>query len=57
MNLFNAESIEIDKGKLETIKYRVIYEEKNNVKTKSKGSNDMVEVLRKIILEEVNKKY
>jgi len=57
MNSFNAESIEIDKGKLETIKYRVIYEERNNVKTKSKGPGEMVELLRKIILEEVNKKY
>lgn len=39
------------------MKLRIIRAEKNNVKTKEKPREAMVEELRKIIIEEVNKKY
>lgn len=57
MSSFNTEEFEIDKKKLEIIKYRTIHEEKNNVKTKAKSRDAMIETLRSILIEEVNKKY
>lgn len=57
MNSYNLGDFDIDKKKLEIMKLRIIRAEKNNVKTKEKPRDVMVEELRKIIIEEVNKKY
>lgn len=47
--------IDIDKKKLEVMKFRCIQDEKKNDKTKLKKDNEMVEVIRKIIMEEASK--
>lgn len=57
MSTNNLNKIQIDSSKLEVIKIRTIYEEKLNVKTKEKNKDLMVELLKSIIVEEVNKKY
>ena len=57
MNTNNINKIEIDNSKLEAIKLRTIYEEKLNLKTKEKSKDGMIELLKNIIVEEVNKKY
>lgn len=57
MNSYDLKEFPIDKKRLEIMKIRIIRAEKNNVKTKEKPKELMVEELRKIIIEEVNKKY
>lgn len=57
MNSYKIKDFEIDKKKLEIIKLRTIREEKFNVKTKERNPDAMIELLKNIIIEEVNKKY
>lgn len=57
MNSYDLKDFDIDKKKLEIMKIRIIREEKQNVKTKEKAKEGMIEELRKIIIEEVNKRY
>lgn len=57
MNSFNTEENELDKKKLEIMKLRIIRAEKENVKTREKSKEGMVEEIRKIIIEEANKSY
>lgn len=57
MNSYDLNEFPIDTKRLEIMKIRIIRAEKNNVKTKENPKEIMVEELRKIIIEEVNKKY
>lgn len=57
MNSNELDNIEIDKKKLEIMKLKIIREEKQNVKTKDKRRDEMVDKLREIIMEEVKTKY
>lgn len=53
----NLNFTDIDEKILEIIKVRIIELEKNNLKTKSKTKAEMLEAIRNIIIEEVNKNY
>lgn len=53
----SAIDIDIDKNILEIIKVRIIDLERNNLKTKAKTKNEMLEAIRNIVMEEVNKNY
>lgn len=55
MNLNNTMPAKIDKGKLETMKIRIIDLERQNLKTKAFTENEMLDEIRKIIIEESNK--
>lgn len=57
MNSNELDNIEIDKKRLEIMKLKIIREEKQNVKTKDKRRDEMVDKLREIIIEEVKTKY
>lgn len=57
MSSYNLDDFDIDKKKLEIIKLKIIREEKQNVKTKDKSKDAMVEKLKGIIIEEVKAKY
>ena len=46
---------ELDKMKLTSMKFKVIQLERLNVKTKQKSRNEMVDAIRKIIANEINK--
>lgn len=45
----------INQDVLNKLKISVFLQEKNNAKTKKKSDNDMVETIRKIIMQEVDK--
>ena len=47
--------IELDNIKLTAMKFKIIHLEKINVKTKEKNNLEMIEAIRKIIIDEVNK--
>ena len=51
----NNEELKLDNIKLTTMKFRVLQLEKINVKTKQKKNTEMVNAIRKIILDEINK--
>lgn len=54
------ENIDIDKDferKLKRMKYRIIEAEKENIVSKKKKKDEMVDSLRKIIEEEIRKCY
>ena len=55
MSLNNTVSTKIDTDKLEIMKIRIIDLERQNLKTKAFTENDMLEEIRKIIIEESNK--
>jgi len=57
MNTNDFNEIKIEESKIEEIKRKIIYEEKKNVRTKGNNKDGMVELLKNIIVEEVNKKY
>ncbi|AIY06812.1 hypothetical protein Plano_2847 [Planococcus sp. PAMC 21323] len=57
MNSYNLDEFEIDKKKLEIMKLKIIREEKQNVKTKDKTKDAMIEKIKGIIIEEVKTKY
>ena len=47
----------LDEKKLNMIKLRILSEERKNIKTQEKGDKQMIDILRNIITEEVNKSY
>ncbi|MHA6260036.1 hypothetical protein ACXYMX_08975 [Sporosarcina sp. CAU 1771] len=49
------EKIELNNLKLTAMKFKVLHLEKLNVKTKERTKGEMVESIRKIIAEEINK--
>lgn len=51
----NNEELKLDNIKLTTMKFRVLQLEKINVKTKQKKNTEMVNAIRKIISDEINK--
>lgn len=55
MNSNNIVAPKIHTGKLETMKIRIIDLERQNLKIKAFTENDMLEEIRKIIIEESNK--
>ncbi|WP_305210602.1 hypothetical protein [Lysinibacillus capsici] len=55
MNSNNTVAQKIHIGKLETMKIRIIDLERQNLKIKAYTENDMLEEIRKIIIEESNK--
>lgn len=57
MNSMLSNNIEIHEKNLEMIKMRIIELEQNNLKTKALTETDIVEAIRTIIIEEVNKNY
>lgn len=57
MILNNTLPAKIDKDKLETMKIRIIDLERQNLKTKAFTENEMLDEIRKIIIEESNKNY
>lgn len=57
MKFNNDKKIEIDEKKLNKMKLNIIKAERNNLKTREKTKDEMVETIRKIIVDEVNKNY
>lgn len=53
----DSSNLNIDEDILETIKVRIIDLEKNNIKTREKTRAEMLDEIRSIIIEEVNKIY
>ena len=51
----NEENKKLDEQLLTKLKISIFTQEKNNVKTKKKGYNEMVETIRKLIMMEVDK--
>jgi len=49
----NVNGIEIDPGKAQKILHRIIINEKRNIKTKQYNDTQMVQIIMKIIEEEV----
>lgn len=49
--------IEIDKAKLNRLKFRILLAERENLKTRAETKSEMIEKIRKMIEEEVNKCY
>ena len=47
----------INERKLDAMKYRILQAERENIKTSSKTSEQMVDTIRKIIIEEAKKIY
>lgn len=57
VNSYNLEKFDLDPKKLERMKFKIIAEERHNVKTKERKKEEMIEKLKNIIIEEVKKKY
>jgi len=57
MNSLTTESMDIDKKVLEVMKLRLINLERNNLKTKERSESEMINEIKKVIMEEVNKNY
>ncbi|WP_176528280.1 hypothetical protein [Priestia megaterium] len=49
--------IEIDQKKLNQMKLNILRAEQNNLKTREKTNEEMIETIRKIIEDEVRKNY
>ncbi|CAG9607743.1 hypothetical protein [Pseudoneobacillus rhizosphaerae] len=52
-----SSSIVIDEKKLNLMKLNILKAEQNNLKTREKSNEEMVEAIRKIIADEVKKNY
>lgn len=57
MTFDSSGEIRIDEKKLNRMKLNIIKLELENLKTKDKTFDEMVEAIRRIIADEVNKKY
>lgn len=54
----NLEGLEpLDEKKLNRLKYSILALERDNLKTREKTNEEMIEKIRKLIEEEVNKCY
>ena len=49
--------IEINEKKLNQMKLNILRAEKNNLKTREKTNEEMIETIRKVIEDEVRKNY
>jgi hypothetical protein len=52
-----SNDINLDKKRLDRIKYNILFAERENLRTRSDNPEQMVEKLRRIIEEEVKKCY
>lgn len=57
MSSENSGDIKIDEKKLNQMKLNILKVEHKNLKTREKSNDEMVELIRKIILDEVKKNY
>ncbi|MCK6255456.1 hypothetical protein LCY76_02300 [Fictibacillus sp. KIGAM418] len=57
MNLTLSKNIKFHEKNLEMMKMRIIDIERQNIKTKELTENQILEVIRTIIIEEANKNY
>lgn len=48
---------QMSKKKLDLMKLRILELEKENLKTRERSNDAMIETIRRIIMDEVNKKY
>ncbi|MCT4795677.1 hypothetical protein [Exiguobacterium alkaliphilum] len=53
----NSKNIELRATNLEMMKIRIIEAEKENLRIRSKTESDLVDCIRKIIMEEAKKTY
>ncbi len=53
----NGSEIVLDEKKLNHMKLSILRVERENLKTKERTNEEMVEAIRKIIVDEVNKNY
>lgn len=57
MSSENSGDIKIDEKKLNQMKLNILKAEHKNLKTREKSNDEMVEVIRRIIADEVKKNY
>ena len=48
---------EISTQRLNAMKYKILLEEQKNLKTREKNTDEMVETIRRIIMDEAKKNY
>ena len=48
---------EVNTGRLNAMKYKILREEQKNLKTREKNNDEMVEAIRRIIMDEAKKSY
>lgn len=57
IKMSSRQNIELDEKKLGQMKVEILRLEQKNLKTREKSNDAMVEVIRKIIINEVKKTY
>lgn len=55
--MLDVENISLNSKKLDRMKVSILEIEQQNLKTKDKSNDAMVDAVRKIIIDEVNKSY
>lgn len=55
--MLDVENISLNSKKLDRMKVSILEIEQQNLKTKEKSNDAMVDTVRKIIIDEVNKSY
>ena len=48
---------EVNSERLNAMKYKILREEQKNLKTREKNNDEMVETIRRIIMDEAKKSY